>query len=309
MIPYAFRRLRFTFELGGGATFTYDGADKLTIEGLRSEIFVESPVFSSPGHAVIVIYGLTLNVINKLTIAGRQWEPRPNRVLVEAMSQGETESDAWIPVYRGQIYQAYPMMNESPETPMVFTASPGDAASLMLKPVDPTSIEGSASAVDLITQAAQKIGYTVENNGVDGQLSNPYLKGATFEQINSVLVAVDAYGTLHRTENKVSIWPRDGYREGAIAKLKPGPDGGLIGYPEFENLLIKVRHVFDPGVYADPGLRFEVSSPLKAADGVWIAVKTTLRLSSEAPSGGGGTGGGAWEMEIIGTRKDEANAG
>jgi hypothetical protein len=320
MIPFGYRRLRFTFELGEGRSFGFDKDSRLTVgvgdrtidsalpgsgvTGLRAELQLVAPVLTHPGAAVIVIYGLTLDVMNRLTIAGRQWEGRRNRVLVEASTRGETDEDPWVAIYQGQIYQAYPMMNQQPLTPMVFFAAPGDTAALQLKPVEPESVEGGAKASQLVENVAKKVGYTIENNGVDGQLINPYLRGSALEQINTVLNAVDAYGTLSRTDNKVSIWPRDGERKGQVALLSP--ESGLIGYPEFETNQIKVRHMFDPAVIVDPGLTFRVESPLSAANGIWTSVQFELSLSCE--SLGGGADGGPWEMTILGIRSVASGA-
>jgi hypothetical protein len=113
-----------------------------------------------------------------------------------------------------------------------------------------------------------------------------------------VLSAVGAFGTLSRTDNKIAIWPRDGARSGEPAVLSPAT--GMVGYPEFEINQIKVRHLFDPSIAADPGFRFKVESPLTAANGVWKSVQFVINLACE--SAGGGAGGGPWEMEILGIR-------
>jgi hypothetical protein len=314
MVPYARRRLRFTFELGEGRNYGWDGFDRLTvgvgdgatddsgITGLRGEIQLVAPVLSHTGAAVIALYGLPINVMNKLTIAGSQWEGRRNRVLVEASSEGEIETDPWVAIFRGQIYQAYPMMNQQPLIPMVFFAAPGDTTKLQLQPVPPESINGNAKASQLIENVAKKVDYTVENNGVDGQLTNPYLRGSALEQINNVLGSVNAYGTLSRTDNKISIWPRDGNRKSDTVVLTP--ETGLIGYPEFETVQIRVRHIFDPALITDVGVRFRVESPLTAANGIWTSVQFELNLSCESPGGGQGTGGGPWEMGILGIRNN-----
>lgn len=304
MVPYGFRQLRFTFELGEG-NFGLSGVNRLTVEGLRAEIQITMPVLARDGSsssAVMAIYGLTIDEINKLTKAGTQFFGRNNRVLVEASSQGEDETDPWIAIYHGQIYQAYPMMNQQPEPPMVFFAVPGDAAALQLKPVDPITIEGGVTAATVIERAAAQVGYSIENNGVTAQLTNPYLKGSALEQITTALDAVDAYGTVSRTDNRVAIWPRDGNRAGQVAELSP--ESGMIGYPEFETVKIKVRHIFDPSLVGsvDPGFQFRVKSPLTAANGTWNAITLTLALSCQAPGGGRGAAGGPWEMLIDGYR-------
>lgn len=305
MVPYGVRKLRFTFELGEGRSFGWDGINRLTVEGLRAEIQLTLPVTSKiggPGTAVMAIYGLTIDVMNQLAITGRQFDGRRNRVKVEASTTGEDDEDPWVLIYVGQIWQAYPVMNQQPEPAMLFFSAPGDAAAYQLKPVDPVSIEGSAKASTLIERAAAQVGYEVDNHGVDAQLSNPYLKGSALDQITTVLDAVDAYGTISRTDNRVSIWPRDGDRGNQVAELSPA--SGLIGYPEFEQKMIRVHHLFDPAVVPDPGMRFKVQSPLTSANGIWIATQITLNLSCEMPGGGRGVPGGPWEMLIQGIPGD-----
>jgi hypothetical protein len=306
MIPFGERRLRYHFQLDSNSksgTFNSSGSKNETFEGLRSECQIVGTQLPNTGSATAAIYGLSLDQMNKLTVAGTQWEGHAeHQVTIQASTRGEASEDGWTTIFNGRIIGAFPAMNTMPMTPLVVIATPGKGVDLQMKPVKPISVEGSASAGDLIERAAKQAGFQVENNNVNAQLSNPYLKGVAMEQIKRTLSAADALGTISLVENKISIWPRNGERKGQTPTISART--GMIGYPEFEKVLVIVRVLFDPSIIGvvEPGMKFKVESDITAANGTWNTVQITLHLSSETPGGGQAGPGGPWEMILIGSR-------
>lgn len=294
--PYARRQLNVTFQLGKGS-FGGSGSDSITFKapstgapGMR--VFAEISWANLPQQirGVIRMYGLTLDHMNQLTNAGRFYEPSRDKVLVQAGDVG----GALTTVFQGTIIEAYPDFREMPNTAFQVIALGG--AEINLKPVEPTTFEGAVSAPTALGQIAQKCGLTLENNGVSTMLSNPYFPGAGMTQINRAISAVNCFGTIDTAKNQLAIWPKDGSRSGASVKI--GPDTGMIGYPEFQKINVRVRSVFDPALVGiGPGKKMTVDSQFTAAQGEWIVGQVDLTLASEMPDG-------PWEMLLTGWRSE-----
>lgn len=295
---YARRQINVTFQLGKGS-FGNSGFDSVTFKapdagspGMR--VFAEISWANLPQEirGVFRIYGLTLDHINQLTKAGRFYDLRNDKILVQAGDVG----GALTTVFNGNIIEAYPDFREMPNTAFqVIAVGGGD---INLKPVPPTTFEGSVSAGTALGQIAQKCGLTLENNGVNATLSNPYFPGAGITQITRGLRAANCFGTIDSMSNILAIWPKGGSRSGEAARISP--DTGMIGYPEFEQIFIRIRSVFAPELYSGPGKKINVDTQLTAAKGEWSMIQVDLALASEIPDG-------PWEMLIKAGRADQGS--
>jgi hypothetical protein len=181
---YVERAIDLTVSLGKGS-FGESGADKVTFRGMR--IFVEiEKATATPAIALIRVYGLSLSRVNQLTKAGLNWEGSNNTVLVEAGDKGGQLKA----IFEGQIFIAEPDFG-SPDTSLVITANATRA--MQLKPVPPNSFKGGVSTETVISKIVKAHGYTVENNGVQAQLDNPYFPGTTWSQLDSPPVPRTAF--------------------------------------------------------------------------------------------------------------------
>lgn len=293
--PYARRQINVTFQLGKGS-FGASGYDTVTFKspstgapGMRVFAEISSAQLPQQIRGVIRIYGLTLDHINQLTNAGRFYEPSRDKILVQAGDVGGPLAT----VFQGNIIEAYPDFREMPNTAFQILAGPG---AINLKPVEPTSFEGATPAPTALGQIAQKCGLSLENNGVNAVLSNPYFPGTGITQINRALGAANCFGTIDPVKNQLAIWPKNGSRSGTPAKISP--ETGMIGYPEFQKINVRVRSVFDPALVGiGPGKKMTVDSQFTAAQGEWIIGQVDLTLASETP-------GGPWEMLLTGWRNE-----
>jgi len=293
--PYARRQLNVTFQLGKGS-FGNSGYDTVTFKaptpgapGMRALVEVAIANLDQQPQGIIRLYGLTLDHINQLTKAGRTYDVRNDKVMVQAGDVGGTLTT----VFSGTIIEAYPDFREMPNVAFQVRAVGG--AEINLKPVEPTSFEGSVSAGTALGQIAQKCGLTLENNGVNAVLSNPYFPGAGITQINRAVKAANCFGTIDSTNNTLAVWPKDGSRSGGPVKF--GPDNGMILYPEFQQTQITVRAVYDPKLIVAPGKTITVDSELTAAEGEWTVSLIALSLAAEMPDG-------PWEMVVTANRAE-----
>ncbi len=286
-VPFAKRAITLTFRLGEG-TFGGSGFNTLTIKGLRCLVQIEQVTLPTSPAIVLRVWGLTLDHINQLTVAGLQFKYRSNRISIEA---GEKDG-TMVQVFEGQIWEAYPDFTDTPNVAFIIQAnSTGD---IQLKPTSPVTFNGSVSAETALKQIIKPTGLTLENSGVDTKLSNPYFPGTAMQQIESVCRAADCFYYIDSIKKVLAIWPKDKSRKtDNIVEISPAT--GMISYPTFEQAVVKVRTLFDPAlhapVYAQPGTKIKIISQLKAASGIWTINKISYLLASELPNG-------PWELML-----------
>lgn len=268
------RKIDLTFELGTGAWGDTVG-DKVTFTGLRVHASVIAVGGASQGAASIRVFGLPLDVIQRLTSVGAVANTirGANKVLIAAGDEGS----ALTTIYQGTIDSAYGDFNASPD--VAFNVTALSALTAALKPVGARSYVGSTDVATIMAQLAEDAGFAFENHGVTATLASPYLPGAVYQQIQLVARAAGIYHTVDR--NTLHIWPANGSRGGDIPLLSP--DSGMVGYPAFSSVGLQVASVFMPTVAL--GGRVDVKSMLNVANGRWRVARVQHDLQSETPGG------------------------
>ena len=297
---YARRRIVVTFQLGegdfglsGSSTVTLGGQLNSGAPGLRILAEIQNATLPSPGQAVVSIWGMKLSDINKLTQAGLQYKFRNNKIAVQA---GDDQSGLTT-VFNGVIIEAFPYFRNQPDTPFIVTAGPGPEISM--PPVKPVTFPGSVPFETAVSQILQPTGYTLKNQGVNAVLASPYFQGTAMSQLMSAVRAADAYAAIDPVNRQIVTTPRTGGSANVSAVISP--QNGMIGYPEFESLKVKVRSIFVPGV-GKPGDYIQIQSQLSAANGVFFVTQTDYSLASELPDG-------PWEMLITATPPEDKAGG
>lgn len=279
--PFDVRKIDVNFQIGSG-TFGETGSNAIKISGLRVAVQVETAALPNTGLAVIRVYGLTLDQMNQISVAGLVWEGRNNKVALQA-----GDSSGMTTIFNGNIIEAAPEFEES-ESFISITASSSNE--MQLKPIEPSSFPGPTKASDAIGQIAKKAGVSIEDNGVKAVLASPYYPGTAWSQLNSCVEAADCFAVLDGVNNKLAIWPKGSNRGGDVPEVSAAT--GMIGYPKFQQTQIKVRTVFDPSLLTGIGQQIKVVSDLTAANGTWNVVMIDHVLESENP-------GGPWETLIL----------
>lgn len=279
--PYDSRRIDVSFKIGQG-TFGETGSQTIKLSGLRVWVHVETASLPNTGPAIIRVYGLTLDQMNKISVAGLVWEGRKNKVAVSA-----GDSSGMTTIFDGDIIEASPEFQESHSCIAIFATSSNE---MQLKPVEPTSFPGPTSAATAIEQIAKKADVKVENNGVEVVLASPYFAGSAWKQINRCVDAANCFATLDGVNNTLAIWPKGASRGGSVPEISPA--AGMIGYPTFQKTQVKVKTVFDPGLKTGIGQKIRIVSQLEAANGTWEVTTVDHNLASETP-------GGPWETIVL----------
>ena len=298
--PYAQRMIVLTIRLGTG-TFGTTGQNTLTLGSItdpyacpRCSVHIEFASAPYTGSAIVTIYGLTLDHINQLTTPGIPYGWRQNLIEIQAgdLIAGLTT------IYTGTILLAYPKASQ-PQMAFVMMSVPTYGLQLANigptgMPVTPTSFKGSIDGATVLSTIAKNAGIPLENNaGVSTVLSNPYFPGTAWEQLKACAAAMNVSAMYDPVKRVFAIWPKGGTR-GQAGVISPAT--GMIDYPEFQQTLIGVRTLFDPGVVFTPGDSFNIEgSQFTAANGTWTTASATLDISAQMPDG-------PWEIAVVGAR-------
>lgn len=283
-MSYVRRRIDLTFGLGQGQ-FGDTGSTTLKLSDMRVECQIGLAQLPTPGgQCYLRVYGMTLDHINQLSVAGLNWRYKNNTVKVEAGDEGSTLTT----IYTGKIVEAYPDFNTQPQVSFVVSAVP--AVGLQMTPVAPVSVKGTGDVTTLLSAIVKPFGFTVENNGVSVKLSNPYLQGSAWTQVMRVVKAANVFATLDSVLGVLAIYPKTGTRATPSPTLI-APETGMIGYPAFQQPRIVVRTLFNPSIKGT-GYKIRVKSQLTAANGDWKIDTIDYKLASRLP-------GGDWMMVMV----------
>lgn len=281
--PFAKRVINVTFQLNSGGTVDGSGQNTITFSGHRVVANIEKGTLPSGLKADVTIYGLSLDHINQLSVAGLVWQQRVNKNIIQ-VDAGDADT-GMSNVYTGLILEASPDF-EQPDSPLHVMATA--SADLQLKPVPPNSYATPTSVETVLGALAAQGGWGFENNGVNTILAGMYLPGTIWSQVASVVRAAGCFACLDDGKNVLAVWPKAG------ARVSPSPavissENGMIGYPHFQANMVTVRNLFDPALDVFVGKPIQIVSQLVAANGSWMVTSLHYDLTSEMP-------GGHWEM-------------
>lgn len=267
------RRMTISFTLGQGS-FGEDGSDTFEISGVRASAAIEKAGGVSMNNLSLKVYGLPLDVMNKLTLLGKPLvDGRNNRVTISA---GDDESGQAV-VFTGTIAEAWVDARNAPDVAFICTAFSGLLSAL--KPVPPVSFEGTVDAALVVSGIAQQMGYGFENSGVNVQIADPYLAGTALQQLQTIARAGNFNCILD--DGTVAIWPADSSRQ--AENLKFSPETGMVGYPMRTENGIELQTLFNPSVAF--GAKITVESELTPANGDWTVFRVAHDLEVETPNG------------------------
>lgn len=265
----------------GEGQFGEDGSNTVTLTNHRTVVNIGCAGGESMGALQMRMYGLKDDLINTLTTIG------PINTAIHAkntisISAGDNVTGL-SQIYVGTINEAWGDYQGAPEVSFNVTGFAGLLEAV--KPVQPISFQGSADVASLMSGLAKTMGVGFENNGVTAQLSNPYLPGTAWQQVQACARAADIRFALDR--GTLSIWPKTGARAGGVPVVSPAT--GLVGYPSFSSNGLALTMTFNPNIQI--GGQVQVQSSVKMANGTWTVFDISHAIESERP-------GGAWFTQI-----------
>ncbi|MCJ2052359.1 baseplate hub protein [Methylobacterium sp. J-070] len=250
------------------------GGNSAYLRGHRVSVVIEQAGAPDLGKAAIAIYGMTLSMMNQLTLLPSQLNAvGQNYVTVLAYEDGTSPSV----VFKGTIMAAFVDARVQPEVGFRIEALAGLYTAVA--PAKPTSVQGSADVAQTFEQIVKASGYRFENNDVNCKVQNPYLWGDANNQMRALADAAGIQWVIDR--DTVAIWPRGKSRQGGPTKVSPST--GMRGYPAFTSSGIEVTTLFNPTLQY--GGSIEVESQLQPACGKWNIYNIAHELESELPNG------------------------
>lgn len=294
------REVDVTFRLLSQA-FGPDGADTLTLSGLRVHAEITQARFPTAESATVRIEGMTPDVMNRLSMAA----PDPARQSASELSltTGAGAGGNSL-IFKGGVTLAYVDYTSAPN--VAFVAQAFSTALPNAMPAAPTGYRGSVSAGQVLAAIAGKAGLTLRNHGAAATLHDPYFHGSPGQQLSQCLETVPLCTGLGR--GQLSVWPA---RPSSL--LTPGPtsagtqqalsvsaETGLIGYPAWSAGGLALRMLFNPLVTFNslialhsryqPAGWGQQGGPVPV--GLWTATQVRHTLQTQTPHG-------AWFTDIV----------
>lgn len=256
-------------------TFQESGTNNVTLSGHRTSVKIVNSGAAAGSKAQVLIYGLTLSLMNQLSTLGMVVKLVPrNQIVVTA-----GDASGMSTVFQGVILQAYGDFNQAPNVPFHFECN--STTALAVIPAKATSYQGGAAVSDIMSSLAQQMGLSFENNGVTTQMTSPYYAGSAMSQVRRL--ARDAGISAEVIDSTLCIWPFPGNRSGAVPVVSPA-DGSMKGYPGFTQQGIVFDALYNPQIRFGGQVQVQ-GSILTAANGTWNVFKLDHDLESMVPRG------------------------
>ena len=268
------KKIKFTVSLGEG-TFGDTVSDTVELEGFRAMAELKNPGGESMGMVQAKIWGLSPALINQLTSIGtiNKAVRLRNSIFVDA---GDDESGL-MNIFQGTIFDAWADYNSAPDIGFNIIAYSGLSAAL--RPVNPTSYNGSTDVAEIMQALATEAELEFVDYGVKKTLMNAYLQGTTLSKIRAVARAAEIFHIVDK--GKLIISPKTS----GIGGEKPqiSKETGMVGYPTLSSKGMSIKHAFrgDIEVWQDVA----VTSSVPMACGTWRITNLSHSLSCELPDG------------------------
>lgn len=277
MTTFTKKDLRFTFVLSNNAVFDVTGNNTLKVNGLRAAADIKGAGMPAFPEAELTIFGLKQEDMNALTaLAFSPDGMQRNTVTVEADS-----GQGFSTVFSGQMITSGPDYSGIPQAPLkVFARVLGFDS---LNPAAPTSYTGTVDVATIVQNLATAMGFgTIENNGVNIQLSSSYFSGTLADQLRAVKQHANIQ--VYFDGDTLAICPAGGVRSQPAFTLTP--QSGLIGYPklDFQRGYVYVKALYNPAFRFGGPITIQ-GSDVPLANGSWTIGTITNNLSSLMPNG------------------------
>lgn len=255
--------------------FKSNNKNTMIIEGLRTLVSVDSFGGTTNPQANIKIYGLSESIMNELTTFKVNINGvKKNIIRIEAGDVGTTLSEVFV----GDMMKVYADYGGMPDVSLIVQAQTN--AYHQLNPAPPTSVNGTADVATMMKSLADKMGLVFENNGVQAQLSYPYISNTLIIQARTIAEAAGI--ELFFDKNIMAIAPKGTSRKCQIPLITPKT--GLIGYPTLcDNQQISAKFLYRP--YIIYGGTIKLETAIEVVNGQWLVKGISHQLESEQPNG------------------------
>lgn len=260
-----------------------DGGGK-TFSGMGIDCEVEKVGLPDKNKANVTIYGLTLEDMERFTVlAFKPLEYRKNTLKIRA---GEEEGEMGQ-VFVGDIMSAYADFSSAPDVAFHIEAQTGLFATLT--PQAPETVQGEATADELLGKIAGESGFAYSSEGDAGkaQIRDTVLQGSPWDK--GAAIAEHLGNELIVDDEEMILIDNTGVRVNANP-VTLSVETGLLGYPSFTSEGVACRSLYNPNIFYASVLNLESLVP--KASGEWRITKVVHKLSAFKANGG------PWETQI-----------
>lgn len=268
----------------GGNTIIINDPERLgNNTGLPITVTVDKPGQPDPNSAGVSIFGLSEDNLKQLV--SLSFLPRTSQHNLISIKAGDLGAELST-VFQGEISSAWADFNGAPNIELKIEALSGFYPQRIV--AAPLSVNGTASAAELIAQQAAQIGYSFINQDITTQVRNAVFNGSPIEKSRQIAKQIGAQ--LIIDDKTIILKAGDTPRTGTAPLLSA--ESGLLGYPKFTQDGITVECIYRPDVQF--GGLVKVESIVPGATGTWQVTKLTHNLSAY-------TMGGAWKTILDGS--------
>ena len=256
------------------ASFSFaDGTSFTTSTDLRMSARIASAGGDHSGKMQLAIFGMTMDHMNKCSVLPfTSTAVGANNVTLYAGENGIADNL----VFQGTIQFAAHDFSNQPDTLFRVEANAGLVEAV--KPVAPTTAQGSTDGAQLMGMIAQKMNRTLEDGGVSLKIANPYFSGAAKSQASKLARALGIQWVMDGSS--LAIWPANQPRNGEVTI---SPSTGMVGYPTFLASGVVVTTLFQGAIKY--GIKVNIESSLTQACGSWYITYMEHALDSQTPNG------------------------
>jgi hypothetical protein len=275
-MSYSEKYLKIIIGLGTGQMGDGAPSEFYTLTNFRASAVIQSYGGETMGQASVKIYGLSADLMNKMTASGYVMTQVRAKNSIQIFA-GENPQSLFN-VYSGTIMTAVADYNNAPDVSLEITAL--SATLSAMKSVDSTSLPGQKSADQVFGVFAQSLGLKLNNIDVVHEFNNPTFNGSMRDQVSEAAIQADCDVTYD--DSFLNI--KGHYSYFGIAPTIISPKTGMVGYPLLSSDYLYVKSLFQPTILQGHQIQVE-DSKLIAANGLWIVVSVRHELESMMPNG------------------------
>lgn len=263
------------------ANFPGTASNTLTLAGYRMSAIIQGAA-NYPYSLDLTVYGMRQSDMNAVTILWSGATPTAQNSKALVQLEASPDGVAWTQVFEGTVLEAQPDYRSTPNVGLRLQSYTGNGAQIQV--AAPTSYRGAASIAQIAQYLAKRMGFTLENNGVTGNLSTPYYPGTYMDQFRQLCehANLDFYFDGNAV---LAICPKNAPRKGKTVPVF-SPSSGLIGFPTIQRFGIHVDVIFTPALTLGGNIQI-ADSIVPSANGTWLPKMATHSLDCLMP-------GGAW---------------
>lgn len=280
-VSFTSKALRVTLILTApNAHFGNTGNNTLILTGLR----MRAKLSGAGNQAItltLMIFGMLPTDMNQLTVIWAAGVGGPTGFSANTVRLESNDGSGWFTIFEGTINQAQPDYRGIPAANFALQATTGYAQQILT--AQPTSSpQASASIAQLAATLVAGMGYKLENNGVTGTISQPYLPGTLMDQFRALCshANIDFY---FAPGNIIAITPRNTQRA-SVPSVVLSPSSGLKGYPVIQQYGLLIECEFNPAIQLAGAVTVK-ESDVPSANGIWYPYQFDHDLASLDPDG------------------------